>query len=173
MERLARKNEFGRSDLTAYNAERLNDNGFSIQYGGVKFLGARAVRFGVEVKAVLEKLLSIGLNTTERTLQRYAKQGLIEKPKTKSAGRGYGKTTDWPEDTPQQFYASWTMRNALKIKPDTILTAKEFTDKKESENPRYRSILSEEFNSLSEEEKKLIDFGMAWRHYYKKASRKE
>jgi len=45
---------------------------------------------------VLEKLELLGIEIkSERTLQRYVKDGLIPMPERKSGGRGKGKITDY------------------------------------------------------------------------------
>ena len=65
-------------------------------------------------KQVLDELSKYGINTSERTLQRYAKEGLIPEPERRSAGRGKGKISDYPEDTPAHFYASWRTINGFR-----------------------------------------------------------
>ena len=63
----------------------------------------------VKPEVVLHKLEKMGVEITHRTLQRYAEEGLIPKPDTKAAGRGKGKITEYPEETPFQAYASWLL----------------------------------------------------------------
>ncbi len=83
-----------------YNTERAKARGKPKHRGFIKIM---------KPQVVLQRLSELGIRTTERTLQRYAKEGLIDKPETKSAGRGKGKVADYPEDTPAQFYASYKL----------------------------------------------------------------
>jgi len=56
---------------------------------------------------VLETLESKhGVTTTIKSLQRYAKIGLITAPETKGAGRGKGKTSLYLPTAPAEFFAS-------------------------------------------------------------------
>ncbi len=69
---------------------------------------------------VLEKLKSLGIEVTERTLQRYVKDELIPMPERKSGGRGKGRSTDYKEETPAEFYASHRLRFEYGLKADII-----------------------------------------------------
>ena len=60
---------------------------------------------------VLETLSKAGIHRDKRTLQRYAKAGLIPKPETKAAGRGKGKIADYPQEAPAEMYASLQVMN--------------------------------------------------------------
>lgn len=60
---------------------------------------------------VLETLSKAGIYRDKRTLQRYAKAGLIPKPETKAAGRGKGKIAEYPQETPAEMFASLQILN--------------------------------------------------------------
>ena len=91
----------------------------------------------VRPEAVLKKLSELGITITERTLQKYVKNELIPMPERKSAGRGRGKITDYPEEAPAEFYASYNQvhgkikwpldkvaaarKRALRVKDDPLL----------------------------------------------------
>ncbi len=57
----------------------------------------------MDVKEVLHHLKEEGINVNIRTLQRYAKKGLIPKPRTKSLGRGMGKESVYPKTVVKDF----------------------------------------------------------------------
>ena len=69
----------------------------------------------VTADEVLEKLMEMGVKRDKRTLRRYAEKGLIYKPETKSMGRGKGKTADYPNFTPEEFFASWSLINGYNL----------------------------------------------------------
>lgn len=75
---------------------------------------------------LIEKLLEpLNQKTTERTLQRYVKAELVPPSETKSAGRGRGKITNYDDDTPAQFFASWMLLNgAAKYKKEFASAAR-------------------------------------------------
>ncbi len=54
---------------------------------------------------VLKELLKYNIDINIRTLQRYAKNHLINKPKTVSAGRNHGRIADYADDTAPQIVA--------------------------------------------------------------------
>lgn len=114
----------------------------------------RGIGKGVDIttpKEVLEKLSSLGISISERTLQRYAKQGLIPKPETKSAGRGKGKITDYPEDTTAEAYATFRMMHgAIKISPNSLAQARQYAL---AANPTKIEQLVEEYTSSNLEGK--------------------
>lgn len=69
---------------------------------------------------VVAKLKVLGVNITRRTLLNYEKDKLIPEPKRGGAGRGKGRTTDYPDETPAEFYASHTLRHGRGFRPDLI-----------------------------------------------------
>lgn len=71
----------------------------------------------MKTEEVLERLAELGVVITERTLQRYVKIGLIPKPERKSAGRGKGRITDYPPETPAEAYASHKILHSKDLKP--------------------------------------------------------
>jgi hypothetical protein len=78
----------------------------------------------VTSEEVLKEILNSGIKRDVRTLQRYAKKGLIPKPTIQYLGRGKGKTADWPESTPSEFFASWKLINALGLKEDLVVNGR-------------------------------------------------
>ena len=74
---------------------------------------------------VLSKLAMLGINTSERTLQRYVKDELIPMPERKSGGRGMGRITDYVEGTPAEFYASFKLRHEFNAKSDLIAKSRQ------------------------------------------------
>ena len=76
---------------------------------------------GVDPHEVLEKIEELGVKPPSiRTLQRWAKQGLTPKPETKSAGRGKGRTSDYPDETPAEAAASFIVKSNWKLSPEEI-----------------------------------------------------
>ncbi len=69
---------------------------------------------------VLQKTFDLGIKRDLRTLQRYAKKGLVPKPVTRRLGRGKGSESNWPESTPYEFYASAMLISALSSKGDLV-----------------------------------------------------
>jgi DNA-binding transcriptional regulator YhcF (GntR family) len=74
---------------------------------------------------LLNKLLEMGIKIDQRTLQRYAKENLITKPKTQSLGRGKGKISDWNEFEHYEAHATWNLIHALKITKEKISSVRE------------------------------------------------
>lgn len=78
---------------------------------------------------MLEELKRLGINTTIKSLQRYASWGLIDKPTTKGAGKGKGKTTSHDAETATaNFYASYSLVNGtgrFKAKREAVTEARE------------------------------------------------
>lgn len=60
---------------------------------------------------VLAVLSKMGIDTTIKSLQRYSGKELIPKPKTKAAGRGLGKISEYDDLTPAEFFASHKLIN--------------------------------------------------------------
>ncbi len=60
---------------------------------------------------VLRQLKKMGITRSKSTLKNYYQNGLIPRPDTKSAGRGKGKIADYPDETPSEFFASYTLRH--------------------------------------------------------------
>ena len=56
---------------------------------------------------VLKKIESMGIKTSRSTLLRFEKAGVIPTPKRGALGRGQGRYTDYANDTPKHFFASW------------------------------------------------------------------
>lgn len=74
---------------------------------------------------VLKKLEELGVEISERTLQRYVKDNLIPEPERKSGGRGKGRITDYPEETPTEAYASYyLMHGDIKLPPKMVAEAR-------------------------------------------------
>lgn len=56
---------------------------------------------------VLRALEEKGIRLSRRTLQRWTKARLVPTPMTGSLGRGRGRFTDYPPETPAEAAASW------------------------------------------------------------------
>lgn len=149
-ERLGRKNEFGKTDLTAFNAERINNPEFCIQYGGIKFLG-REVKFSLDNKEVLGRLQKLGANiTTERTLQNYVKKGLMPPPERKAAGRGRGKITENKPEAYAEAYASYCRlhNEDLKLPPEQVAEIRKAALELEKDPDELRGALFWPFKNM-------------------------
>ena len=80
----------------------------------------------VKPEIVLRELNKMGVEISHRTLQRYAEDGLIPKPETKAAGRGKGKITDYPDETPGEAFASWLlMKGNLRRRKEEVKMIRE------------------------------------------------
>jgi len=80
----------------------------------------------VTTQEVLEKLLKFGVNITERTLQNYAKNGLVKKPELKSLGQGRGRKTNWDNNAPFEVIASWRMIHGYGVAPESVRAVRTF-----------------------------------------------
>lgn len=87
-------------DNANYNASLASAHS-KAKYKGITWGGKQ-----VTPTEVLEKLKGLGLEITQRTLQRYEKAELIPVPKRGSAGRGKGKFTDYPPETVWEAYVA-------------------------------------------------------------------
>lgn len=58
---------------------------------------------------VLAKLEAMGIKTSRSTLLRFERDGLIPKPKRGSGGRAQGRFSEYPEATPNFFFAAWSL----------------------------------------------------------------
>ncbi len=116
------------SDLAKFNAKPRHRN----------ILIASRRFDGVKTEEVLEKLAEVGIKRDKRTLQRYVKDGLIPKPQKK------GKHADYPEETPNEFFASWIMKQARKS-TEEVARAREsallFEEKCFKDNPEFKTHL--------------------------------
>ena len=65
-------------------------------------------------EVVLRMLSEFGIDITERTLQKYVKNELIPMPERRSAGRGKGRITDYADETPAEFFASYRLMHGPK-----------------------------------------------------------
>ena len=82
---------------------------------------------------VLESLSKKSVYKSQRTLQDYAKLGLIPKAVTKGAGQGYGKVSEYPPETSDEFYASWYLRQLARVPVDKIREARRLVKEFENE----------------------------------------
>jgi hypothetical protein len=64
----------------------------------------------MKAEAVLKELGELGIITSERTLQRYVKDGLVPMPERRNAGRGRGRMVDYATQTTVEFAASIALR---------------------------------------------------------------
>lgn len=57
-----------------------------------------------EVLKIVDKM---GICASRSSLLRFEKAGLVPQPKRGAGGRGVGRFSDYPEDAPLHFFASW------------------------------------------------------------------
>ncbi len=88
-------------------------------------IGGRRAFIIKTTQDVLKELSSLGINLSERTLQNWAKKGLIPKPEVKAGGRGKGRTSNHQDDTPYEGYASAILMRAQRIKLEVVAGARE------------------------------------------------
>lgn len=83
----------------------------------------RVVIIGMTPDEVINKLKELGVNISKSTLRNYEKWGLIPLAKHGSAGRGKGRTTDYPKETVAEAYASAKLinrHNTLRLSPSNV-----------------------------------------------------
>lgn len=66
---------------------------------------------------VIEILKEHGINISRRTLLNYENWGLIPQSKRGGLGQGKGRTTDYPDITPAEAYASYKILHAKALTP--------------------------------------------------------
>lgn len=72
-----------------------------------------------EVIQTLEEELNVKIS--RRTLLNYEKLKLISEPKRGGAGKGKGRTTDYPDDAVAEAYAAWKlMHGDIRLNPSMI-----------------------------------------------------
>jgi hypothetical protein len=62
----------------------------------------------------------VGFPVSRRTLLRYEHLELIPAPVRGSEGRGIGRFTDYPSDTPFEFYAAWYLKKRHRLSLEQI-----------------------------------------------------
>lgn len=77
-------------------------------------------RIKVTPDEVIEKLKKLEVDTTRRTLLNYEKWGLVPEAVRGGAGKGKGRTTDYPDETPAEFYASIKLKSVYGLKVAVI-----------------------------------------------------
>jgi hypothetical protein len=87
---------------------------------GQKIGVGRIGEYDVTLDEVVKELNSLGIKTSEDSIQRYAKDKLIPMPERKSAGRGQGKISNYADETPAEFYASYVLKHEHRLKSDKI-----------------------------------------------------
>lgn len=76
---------------------------------------------------VIEKLRTMNVNISRRTLLNYEKWGLIPEARRGGAGRGKGRTTDYPDETVAEAFAAWQlMRGEPKYSPEAVARARKY-----------------------------------------------
>lgn len=85
---------------------------------------------GVKPDEVISKLERIGVKITRRTLLNYEKFGLIPEPKRSGAGKGKGRTTDYPDETPAEAFAAYCLLHdhgaeGIKVKPEWVASIRQ------------------------------------------------
>lgn len=103
-DKISKINEYGKMDLTAYNAIGLMSyDNFEIQLGGKKYLGQNSCQPLTKSKAIKITEQLIGVSLHRNTWFYWEKQKLIPSGKTN------GKYKIFPGCTPYEACASWTM----------------------------------------------------------------
>ncbi|MBP2650767.1 MAG: hypothetical protein H6Q74_1592 [Firmicutes bacterium] len=101
---------------------------------------------------VLRQIKNMGINISRSTLLRFEKAKVIPEPKRGANGRGAGRFSDYPEDTPKHFFASWwTIKSegiSLNELSDLLPLGKQLWHKAGQEFKRY----AEERGDLSDNE---------------------
>jgi hypothetical protein len=83
----------------------------------------RKVVFVMGPNEVVANLAILGINVTSETVRNYVKWGLIPTPFRKSLGRGKGRISIYPEETPEEFYASYCLVHrveGIKLSPKLV-----------------------------------------------------
>ncbi len=70
----------------------------------------------VKPEEVVKKLDELGLKASLRSVQDYAKKGLIDKPQKRALGQGMGSASEYPNNAHYQYFVSWKYIHELKIK---------------------------------------------------------
>lgn len=91
-------------------------------------------RIKVTPDEVIEKLKKLEVDTTRRTLLNYEKWGLVPEAVRGGAGKGKGRTTDYPDETPAEFYASIKLKSVYGLKVAVIARCREKGLRMEKEN---------------------------------------
>ena len=90
---------------------------------------------------VLERLKELGIEVTERTLQKYVKAELVPMPVRKSAGRGKGRIADYAKETPEEFFASHRLMHG----PKRCTVKQVSADRKKALSMDIKALLRETF----------------------------
>lgn len=69
---------------------------------------------------VLNQLVKMGIKVSRSTLLRFEKAELIPTPTRGSTGRGVGRYSDYPQSTPEYFFASWWLIKFKGIKIEEL-----------------------------------------------------
>lgn len=75
-----------------------------------------------EVLAALKKM---GVKVSRQTLTNYENDGLIPEPKRGGHGKGRGRYTDYPDETPAEFYASHKLRHNQSVRPELLARSRQ------------------------------------------------
>ncbi len=99
---------------------------------------------------VISIVAKLGLIRDKKTLQRYAKLGLVPEPNKLNLGRGTGVLVDYPDSTPYEFYGSLFLKQFGKVPYEEIfearnlaLTIKQELSDDESLIARVRELINE------------------------------
>jgi hypothetical protein len=111
-----------------------------------------------DVVAVLEKR---GIKVTRRTLLNYEKWNLVPKAIRGSAGKGRGRTTDYPDETPAEFYASLLLKQKHGLKVSFIARCREKGLLMESKNEGL-GFADWLFGEVTPETMQEVGFGQTW-----------
>lgn len=113
---LAKINEFGAKDLTAFNAAGLmSRRNFSIEYGGVKFLGLGSANMSPD--EVIETLRMLGVGISRKTLYNYEMQGLAPEAIFRNS-----RTTIYTREVVAETFASYSLLHDKELNKPLKLT---------------------------------------------------
>jgi hypothetical protein len=94
---------------------------------------------------VVNTLKKMGVEITRRTLLNYENWGLIPKPKRGGLGRGKGRTTYYPDETPAEAYAAW--RSIKNKQVDDLRAIRDKAKEIENDPEKLQLILDNFFES--------------------------
>ena len=73
---------------------------------------------------VIQRLKTMGINSSRATLLRYKEAGLIPKPEEGAGGRGVGRFTDYPPETVSEYFASYHVIKGKHASPEQAVAAR-------------------------------------------------
>ena len=117
---------------------------------------------------VMSKLAQAGIHRDKRTLNRYARKGLIPKAETKAAGKGKGRIANYPKETPAELYASLKiMMNFPQFKMEDVAKIRKIAKRKD-ELLYLKTLFAEQLPGETAAESFIFLFVILWRGHYTK-----